>query len=597
MHPIFTAMSEPLPLSNLSLKRLLATEPDAFNKARLKILYIIVVFSLVKIAIIISSALYEHQNVLLARGCFNLLFYAFILKFLLSRRISIPFSAHLLLLNGVVVVWTNIFISSQTVGIITMQFAFMVMVSSFYLLNKRWGIAYSIVCMLPVIVFTFLKNEGFLHYNELPEVLKYPGTLIITALNFSTIIMAHYLFLEAFNESIGEKQQLNLQLEESVNEANKLAQSKSDFLSTMSHELRTPLNMVIGMTELISHEPHSKSQEENLKVLNFSAASLHSLINDILDFNKLESTRIELEKASVNLYDLIYSICSGMDIQAREKGLEFVLDMNDEIKQCYVITDSTRITQIIYNLVGNGIKFTEAGNVMLSLAVTEKNETEMRVRFTVTDTGIGISKEQQQIIFEPFTQASTSTTRSYGGTGLGLPIVKRLLSLFNSAVTVESELGYGSSFAFEIAFQTAPRYLPDHGKVPEEEGLLTGLRILAAEDNTMNVFLLKKLCSKWNIEPVMVENGVQVVKAMESGLFDVVLMDIHMPEMDGYEASREIRKITDAHKSGIPIIALTASVSHNLEEKIKEAGMNDYIRKPFHSNELFRKLKQYHVES
>ncbi|MES2691498.1 MAG: ATP-binding protein [Bacteroidota bacterium] len=589
-------MNERLPLSNLSLKKLLGTEPDAFNKARIKILYIIMVFTLVKIGIIIASALYAHQPVLFNRAFINLLFYVILIKLLLSKRISIPLTTHLLLINGTIIIWMNIFYSSQSVGTITLQFAFMATVSGFYLLNKSWGLIYSLLSMIPVLGFIFMKNQGILHYTEIPEVLLYPGTLIITTLNFITIILAHHLFLEAFNESIEEKLQLNLQLKDAVKEANKLAQSKSDFLSTMSHELRTPLNMVIGMTELLNDAPHSKEQQENLKVLNFSATSLHSLINDILDFNKLESTKIELESVSLNLYDLLYSICSGLDMQAQEKGLDFVLEMDDEIKKHNVITDPTRITQIIYNLVGNGIKFTTSGTIKLGLDVVKKSDYRMQVKFSVSDTGIGISEAEQLVIFEPFTQASTSTTRSYGGTGLGLSIVKRLLALFESSIKLESGLGKGSVFMFEIDFKTDTTSSTTDGRATDHEGFLTGLRLLAAEDNAMNTFLLKKLCTKWNIEPVVVENGTQAVKAMNSGFFDVVLMDIHMPEMDGYEASREIRKINDPQKSAIPIIALTASVSHNLEVKIKEAGMNDYIRKPFHSNDLFSKLKKYHVE-
>lgn len=589
-------MTERLPLSNLSLKKLLATEPDAFNKARIKILYIIMVFTLVKIGIIIASAVYEHQQVLLNRAIINLLLYAILLKLLFSKRISIPLTSHLLLINATIVIWMNIFYSSQSIGTITLQFAFMATISGFYLLNKKWGLIYSLLSMLPVIAFILMKNEGLLHFTEAPEMLKYPGTLVISTFNFITIILAHYLFLEAFNQNIEDKQQLNLKLEDAVKEANKLAQSKSDFLSTMSHELRTPLNMVIGMTELLNDTSHSKEQQENLKVLNFSATSLHSLINDILDFNKLESSKIELESVSLNLYDLLYSICAGLDMQAKEKGLQFVLEMDDEVKKYNVITDPTRITQIIYNLVGNGIKFTTAGTIKLTLDVVKKSEHRMLVRFSVSDTGIGISESEQQLIFEPFIQASTSTTRSYGGTGLGLSIVKRLLTLFGSTIELESTPGKGSSFVFTIDFKTDITSTINNGSSQDNEGHLTGLRILAAEDNAMNTFLLKKLCTKWNTEPVVVENGIQVVKAMNSGVFDVVLMDIHMPEMDGYEASRQIRQISDPQWSGIPIIALTASVSHNLEAKIKEAGMNDYVRKPFHSNDLFSKLKKYHVE-
>ena len=360
----------------------------------------------------------------------------------------------------------------------------------------------------------------------------------------------------------------------------------------MSHELRTPLISVIGMSQLLLEQPKNIEQEENLKILNFSAHSLHSLINDILDYNKLGSDKLSLETISVNLYVLINEICAGMRLQVKEKSLDLKLNVDEAIKDELIFTDPTRISQIIYNLAGNAIKFTLKGSVSIGLKMISMDAESIHIRFSVRDTGIGISENEKEAIFEPFTQASTSTTRNFGGTGLGLAIVKRLLSLFNSKINMESTPGTGSNFFFDISFKrdmNVPDVLP-----PDEESVynLSDLKVLIAEDNTMNRVLLKKIFSKWNNEPEFAGDGLEVAEKVSARVYDVILMDIHMPLMDGYEASRIIRRMSDPLRSGIPIIALTASVSIDLVDKITEAGMNDFIYKPFNARELYNKLKE-----
>jgi CheY-like chemotaxis protein len=241
--------------------------------------------------------------------------------------------------------------------------------------------------------------------------------------------------------------------------------------------------------------------------------------------------------------------------------------------------------------VGNGIKFTNHGGVTVALKKLDQSGDRVAIRFSVKDTGIGISPEKHKAVFEPFVQASSSITRNFGGSGLGLSIVKHLLKLLESEIQLESSPDKGSTFFFDITF------VIDHSRIQtgptgiETDYDLSGLRILAAEDNQMNIFLLRKLCSRWNVEPTIAENGVEVVDKLHKGMYDVVLMDIHMPEMDGYEATRRIRSMSDEAKAGIPIIALTASVSQDINLKIKEVGMDDYVRKPFNSKELYIKLK------
>jgi signal transduction histidine kinase/CheY-like chemotaxis protein len=588
-------MDLPLSIFNWSLRKLLISEPDTFQKAKIKILYTVLLFSIVKILIVVPLAWYHHQPFQLGRSSVLLLLYIGMFKLLLSNKNTVTLNGHIIIWTGLFIIWSNLFVTVQTVNIITMQFVYMIILSSFYLLGKRIGMVYSFLCVLPIIIHLF-GGQDFIHVDRAPEQLGSPGYQMVVILNFITLITAHNLFHQAFRANIAEKEALNKQLHIAVADANYAAQSKSDFLSTMSHELRTPLSSVIGIAELLINDPHDEEQAANLKILNFSAIRLHSLINDILDFNKLGADKLHLEEVSIHLYDLISVTCSGLSIQAQDKGLDMVIEIDECIKNKYVFTDPTRLTQVVYNLTGNAIKFTSSGQVVVRLTVVEETESTLQVRFMVTDTGIGITAEQQQMIFEPFTQASVSITRKFGGTGLGLAIVKRLLVLFNSKIEIESAEGVGSTFFFDLQLKIDKQPVNTQFVYNETEYDLSKLRILVAEDNSMNRLLLQKIFSRWNNVPAFAENGEQALEKLSLQPYDVILMDIHMPVMDGYQACRAIRQLGNSERSGIPIIALTASVSNNLDSKIKEAGMDDYIFKPFNSKELYGKLKSIELK-
>ncbi|MFA6261121.1 MAG: ATP-binding protein [Bacteroidia bacterium] len=585
-------MNQTVPFFNWSLKRVLDTETGAFNLARIRILYVIMLFALFKVVIVLFTAIYYEQGFQLMRGLISLVVYLVLFKLLLSGKQHVPMLTHLIILTGAMVTWSIVFISAQKLNIVALQFVFMIILSSFYLLNRFWGFLYTIVAVVPIMLFLLITRNGGLELANGPDELAFPGQFMVTLLNFVTFTLAHYLYRDAFNSVIDEKASLNERLKTALVEAERLAKSKSDFLSTMSHELRTPLNMVIGMTELLRDSPHDDDQEENLRLLHFSAANLHSLINDILDFNKIDSGMLELERTNVNLQNLMQSICSGMELQGNEKGLKINLEVDELLKHQSVITDPTRLSQIIYNIVGNGVKFTSKGAVSLALRADKLPDGKIKVHFSVRDTGIGISIEKQQMIFEPFVQASTNTTRNYGGTGLGLSIVKKLLELFNSKIELESIPGEGSHFYFDIIFDEGKPEPVSKKRHVHEHGELEGFRLLVAEDNPLNAFLIRKLCAKWKVDPVMVANGREALAEVEKAEFDLLLMDLHMPEMDGYESAKAIRKIANGQRDKLAIIALTASVSHNLEMKILEAGIDDFIRKPFSPNDLYLRLKQ-----
>ncbi|RYZ92223.1 MAG: response regulator, partial [Sphingobacteriaceae bacterium] len=347
------------------------------------------------------------------------------------------------------------------------------------------------------------------------------------------------------------------------------------------------------LTNLIK-DTASEEQKQYLNVLEFSATNLLSVVNDILDYNKIELDKIELEALPVNLPGLLQKISNGLAMKAAEKGLEWKLEIDEILEERTIITDPTRLTQIIYNLGGNAIKFTNDGAVNIKVKFIEQNDKKINIEFSISDTGIGIDMDRQEAIFERFTQASSDTTRKYGGTGLGLAIVKRLLKLFGSTIQLESIPEQGSVFKFAIEFTLYNGRLEHVSGFTPVKTSLNGMKLLIAEDNSINVLLLEKLLAKWDVQTTIAANGREAVSKILNDDFDCVLMDIHMPEMDGFEATRAIRVLSDPLKAQIHIIAVTASVSHNVYDRIMAAGMHDFLPKPFQADHLYDKLQQVH---
>ena len=389
---------------------------------------------------------------------------------------------------------------------------------------------------------------------------------------------------------ITAKKKAELELIAAKEEALQLGRAKEMFISVMSHEIRTPLNAVIGMSRLLLEDNPLPSQQENLSVLKFSAENLMMLINDVLDFTKIETGNIQLEKTNVDLRELVQSVAASMRFKAQEKNIYIKCNI-DEAVPLLILGDSIRLVQILLNLVGNAIKFTDKGGVSIDLKVIEQNADAVRIRFGVADTGIGIAPEKVNTIFELWKQAETDTTRKYGGTGLGLAISKRLVTLHDSRINVDSVVGHGSTFWFTISFSKPLDNLSGTQK-SVEAGLK--INILVVDDNQINRLLINKVLKKWGADADFAENGaeaVDMIKANQS--YDVVLMDIHMPVMGGLEATRVLRGIQESYFQQLPIIALTASMLNNQMNEIGGAGMNDYVLKPFDPKTLYDKLARY----
>jgi signal transduction histidine kinase len=370
-------------------------------------------------------------------------------------------------------------------------------------------------------------------------------------------------------------------------------QAKNEFLSTMSHEIRTPLNSVLGMTHLILRNNPSPSQKEQLDVLLFSANNLLAIVNDILDYNKIEAGKVHFELIEMDLNSLAKNIITGLRSTAEDKGIQ--LDMQiDPALQDKILGDPMRIGQIITNLVNNAIKFTPKGRVLLAIKVDAQTNTNITLSVRVEDTGIGIAPEKQKLIFEEFTQADTSTSRHFGGTGLGLAICKKLLSLQGSSLQLSSEPGKGSIFYFTQSFtkisNSAEQIVSTTDKLPSEDSKpLTGISILLVEDNEINILVAKTFLERWGATIDVATNGQEALDMIDEKKHRMVLMDLHMPVMDGYEATRIIRE----RGLKIPIIALTASLPREVETRVKETGVNDIIVKPFVPDELYRMVLHF----
>lgn len=582
MHKLLTRIT--LPATNA-----LKNEDDNYLRSRFIICYIILLFSIIKGLIVIGVVLPKHQTTQVVRATISTLVYSVLVWRLLTKPSALKPIAHIMLGMGIALVWTSIFLYAKHINLIALQFLFMVIMGGFYILGSRIGIIYAIVCTTPIVGFLAMGGDVTVHLNNTDfQQLASPAYELLAALNFVTIIICQYMFYEAFMQNIRDKEALNNRLKVSMLEAQKLAATKSSFLSTMSHELRTPLNSVIGITELLIEDKPEERQKENLHILQHSANDLLSLINNVLDFSKIDSDKMVLEKVSFRLSEFMQNICTGMRVKASSKKLDFVLDTDPQLDKLWVSSDPTRLSQLMYNLGGNAIKFTEHGSITVKLQCVAMSEDNATVHFSITDTGIGIHPDKHEAIFESFTQAESHTTRKYGGTGLGLAIVKQILALFGSELHLESSPGNGSKFSFTIPF-TIVAQTQKAENTDTAHADYSHLRILVAEDNDVNRLLMKKQLEKLNIQATLVENGQLAFEACVNNDYDAILMDLHMPVLNGYEAVQKIRTLEDNNKANTYIIAFTASVTE--QQEIFSAGFNDFLYKPVNMAELHNKLE------
>jgi signal transduction histidine kinase/ActR/RegA family two-component response regulator len=593
-------MSKDVSFFNFSINKILSSDQSILDQARIRLLYYSFMIVFVAVGGLFISVYFQHQVILTITSGIVLALMILLFKYLTYRPNWRQIS-HASLIMATLVNLNNVYIVMQKVDVITVQVILLVILFSFYMLGQAWGLFYSLLNIIPILVFLVLEYNDNYFIPLRPETVDQSTVIISLLANFLIIVFIHsHLYNAFFNnikqlkETSEEQIKLNKKLELAIEKAEKSSQVKTEFLSTMSHEIRTPLNAVIGMSNLMLMGNPRPDQTENLNVLKFSANNLLSIVNDLLDFNKIESGKVVFECVQFNLVELMQSICGGQIIKAEEKGLKFNLKIDPVLKNKVLFGDPTRMTQILFNLVSNAIKFTKRGNIWVKAYCTEDRHNTVTVKFTVKDTGIGIEKDNLESIFEPFTQESITTTRQYGGTGLGLAIVKRLLELQGLHMNVVSKIGEGSEFTFHVTFPVSTEKFEEIGKrnslLQKNDGF-GHLRMLIAEDNPVNVLLMKKLLSKWHINPTIAENGERAIEILQYGNFDIILMDLQMPVLNGFDAAMLIRKLPDPKKAGVPIIALTAAALYDIKEQVFNSGMNDYVSKPFKPEELMEKIQ------
>jgi signal transduction histidine kinase len=441
------------------------------------------------------------------------------------------------------------------------------------------------------LLYTMIREEGNLltqrkDMNETADRRVASGLVIARFAGFLFFV----IILVQLNKELTRRKKVQEQLVRAIREAEEAKQMQEQFLANMSHEIRTPMNGIKGMTDLLIDTPLSDKQHELTGMIKSSVNNLLVIINDILDFSKIKAGKLNIEKIDFSLKEVLTSAIAIFEHRLMKKGLLLHADLDTAIPD-RLIGDPHRLNQILINLIGNAIKFTDQGSISIAAALQRRSGTEVILSFAITDTGVGISAEALPYIFDSFSQAGGDTSRRYGGTGLGLTICKQLLHLQGGDITATSMPGKGSVFTFHLsyAYHDSPDLqIPVIPTITDYSNLLTGKNFLVAEDNEINQKLIDYVLRKAGGTVEIVSNGAEAIKYLETGSFvDLIIMDLQMPEMDGYAATKYIRN--DLHLQ-TPIIAMTATAMKGEQMQCLRSGMNEYLTKPFDFADLYKRI-------
>ncbi len=431
-----------------------------------------------------------------------------------------------------------------------------------------------------------LNNEKELKAQELKS--KNIVTYIMLMVFLIVTVLALFLIF-----ALKQKNKINRQLKIANDDANRSRMDKEEFFAYTSHEIRTPLNAVVGMSRLLGETDLNTGQQKYLKTINSSAQNILFLVNDVLDLSKIESGTIELENVDFCIQDVITELINSLDFKLREKNVSLISKLDKSIPKV-LMGDPHRINQVVLNLVDNAIKFTADGEVCIAVNVTLETEESISLLFQISDTGIGIRRSRLDTVFDSFKQETTHTTRQYGGTGLGLSITKNLIQIMGSKIHLKSTYGEGSKFSFELELKKSKKKTLSDRVLNSSASPLRDIKVLVVDDNTLNREIFFDLLNNYknNVEVEMADDGKMALLKIKQSNYDIILMDIQMPIMDGYEATRQIRRLKGS-KASTPVIAMTAHVLDGVAEKCNQAGMNDYISKPINLAILHQIIKKH----
>jgi signal transduction histidine kinase/CheY-like chemotaxis protein len=463
--------------------------------------------------------------------------------------------------------------------------------AAFFLVGYWWGLVFVTIYSVAIFATIFIKGDSLTIVAVDPLFLKrYAGSYLAVSILAMFFERARYITQIKLTGEIQVRRQTEIELVNAKEVAEEASRFKSDFLAKMSHEIRTPLNGIIGVSHLLLEHDVTPAYKQHAEVIATSADSLLNIVNQILDLSKVEAGRMSLDLKPFDLSSLITNLAELHRPRAEAKGLDLQTGLPTDLSRL-VIGDSMRIRQVLENLVGNSVKFTPAGSVKIDVAIENLSDKTVVLRFTVTDTGIGIPADQQQAIFGEFIQADQATSRFFGGTGLGLAITQQLLELMDSKLILTSQVGQGSTFEFHLELGLADS-LERPEKEPAPNSDFSQVRVLIAEDNEINLKITMHMLAKHGFIAESAADGLQAVKLWTQHKYDLIIMDCQMPNMDGIEATRTIRKQESADRH-VPIIALTANAREADRQSCLDAGMDDFLSKPIDQDSFIRIAQKY----